>query len=482
MDIWAATLLESDPNNPQHKIPLFRNAKHLYDVIDNTPLAGTKWSKLSIKYSDFKEYFDYVPYQEFQVDNAKRQYQDFMFGDWAWLHADKIAEESPTTHRSMFVPVILGSDKTTMSVATGNNEYYSLYMSIGNVHNTVRRGHQDAVVVIGFLTIPKTDYEEQVLLACIVRRWCARCTATCGTLDSDPDTINRCRRLTETLFQNALLDQMWNEFGMVGDLVPFTNDFPRADIHQLIAPDLLHQLIKGTFKDHLVDWVEKFILLTSGLTRQAEHIMDDIDRHIAAIASFTGLCRFPQGRGFKQWTGNNSKALMKNVITDSALSSISDAIEHFHCYREVFKRTGIVSTFLLSCQHSVKHYPELVQLFGTPNGLCSSITENKHITAVKKPYRRLNKHKALGQILVTNQQLNKLSAAQTNFASRGMLNGMCLSSALNLIASITANNEDGEADHGTTIPAADVELSRHRHTFILLIICNNLNMLGLCMH
>lgn len=30
-------------------------------------------------------------------------------------------------------------------------------MSIGNIHNTVRRGHQDAVVVIGFLAIPKSE-------------------------------------------------------------------------------------------------------------------------------------------------------------------------------------------------------------------------------------------------------------------------------------------------------------------------------------
>lgn len=123
----------------------------------------------------------------------------------------------------------------------------------------------------------------------------------------------------------------------------------------------------------------------------------------------------------------------RNVITDSALSSISDATQRFYRYREVFKRTGVVSTFSLPRQHSIKHYHELIQLFGAPNGLCSSITENKHITAVKKPYRRSNKHKALGQILVTNQRLDKLSAARTNFSSRGMLNGTCLSSALNLI-------------------------------------------------
>ena len=32
---------------------------------------------------------------------------------------------------------------------------------------------------------------------------------------------------------------------------------------------------------------------------------------IAIVAPFSGLRRFPQGRGFKQWTGDDSKALMK---------------------------------------------------------------------------------------------------------------------------------------------------------------------------
>jgi hypothetical protein len=40
---------------------------------------------------------------------------------------------------------------------------------------------------------------------------------------------------------------------------PFTHSFPRADIHKLLTPDLLHQLIKGTFKDHLVTWVQEYL-------------------------------------------------------------------------------------------------------------------------------------------------------------------------------------------------------------------------------
>ena len=42
-------------------------------------------------------------------------------------------------------------------------------------------------------------------------------------------------------------------------LQPFTVGFPRANIHELLAPDLLRQVIKGSFKDHLVTWVEDYI-------------------------------------------------------------------------------------------------------------------------------------------------------------------------------------------------------------------------------
>jgi len=62
----------------------------------------------------------------------------------------------------MFVPIILGSDKTTVSVATGQNEYYPLYLSVGNIQNHMRRAHKNALVVIGFFPIPKG--EDSVLL------------------------------------------------------------------------------------------------------------------------------------------------------------------------------------------------------------------------------------------------------------------------------------------------------------------------------
>jgi hypothetical protein len=65
--------------------------------------------------------------------------------------------KDPETVGSMLVPIILGSDKTTVSVATGNNEYYPLYLSIGNIHNNVRRAHRNGLVLLAFLAIPKSD-------------------------------------------------------------------------------------------------------------------------------------------------------------------------------------------------------------------------------------------------------------------------------------------------------------------------------------
>jgi len=57
---------------------------------------------------------------------------------------------------------------------------------------------------------------------------------------------------------------------------PFTNDFLRADIHEMLSPDILHQLIKGGFKDHLVDWVERYLNRIHGKAK-AEKILDEID-------------------------------------------------------------------------------------------------------------------------------------------------------------------------------------------------------------
>ena len=67
-----------------------------------------------------------------------------------------IIAQDPDCLGSMFVLIILGSDKTMVSVATGQNDYYPLYLSIGNIRNNVCRAHRNSVVLIRFLAMPKS--------------------------------------------------------------------------------------------------------------------------------------------------------------------------------------------------------------------------------------------------------------------------------------------------------------------------------------
>ncbi|KAL1753654.1 hypothetical protein FB107DRAFT_217331 [Schizophyllum commune] len=546
LDHWTATLLPHGQRAP------WKDEKELYATIDAIQSGSSPWTCVKMRYTgerpsgvpprwmtqeyelytrdsrtllhqqlsseQFKDSLTPTPYRQF--DSAgNRVLSNFMSGDWAWDQADEIAKD-PATHGSMFVGVIGGSDKTTVSVATGHQEYHPVYMSPGCITNTARRGHGSGVLPVAMLPIPKAnkrqrrsvkyqrfcrqlyhaclarvfrplkagmtapevvlcadghyrrvvyglgpyiaDYPEQVWLAGIVQGWCPKC----GAMPHDLDGTNARRRTHEkTDFLISVFDPgtLWSDFGVRDDVVPFTHEFPRADIHELLSPDLLHQVIKGTFKDHLVTWVYEYLVLVHGETR-AKEIMDDIDRRISAVPSFPGLRRFPEGRDFAQWTGDDSKALMKvflaaiaghvpadmcrafssfldfcyiarrNAITAPMLVELQAALDRFHRFRQVFIDVGIREDISLPRQHSLKHYARSIRLFGSPNGLCSSITESKHIKAVKEPWRRSSHYNALSQMLVANVRLDKVNAARLSFQERGMMHGTTSSYTSSVLA------------------------------------------------
>ncbi|KAI6043361.1 hypothetical protein EDC04DRAFT_2562900, partial [Pisolithus marmoratus] len=550
LDIWAMSLIGLGGQ------PLFTNHTDLYCIIDSTHVGHVKWDSFAIWYTgeeqcgepapwmsdsyevwyhdpcevihnilrspEFADKLDYVPYQEYDASNNERCWQDFMLGDWAWEQADKILSDDSTVTGATLVPVILSSDKMTMSVATGQTDYYPLYLSIGNMCNTLHHAHHDAVVLIGFLAMPKmtrehastlafhkfkrqlfhslltcilhslhhtmkvpetvlfgdnyywhviyalaayiADYEEQVLLSCIVCNWCPKCLGHHDNLDED--MLRCCCKHCNVVIEEFELGLLWDSYGIIGDIVLFTNDFLHADIHQMLTPDILHQLIKGGFKDHLVDLVEWYLVHVHGKA-EAEKILNDIDQQIVAVAPFTGLWHFPQGQHFKQWTGDDSKGLMKvyiaaieghipkdvvctfhvflefcyliwwNVITEQVLTEIDDVLSRFHLFCEVFWNTGVIKTFSPPQQHVMKHYHYLICQFGALNGLCSSITELKHIKAVKCLYWHTNHLQALGQIFLINQRLDKLTAAHADFKRHGMLNGSFLSQAFQALGTCT---------------------------------------------
>jgi hypothetical protein len=123
-----------------------------------------------------------------------------------------------------------------------------------------------------------------------------------------------------------------------------------------------------------------------------------------------------------------------NIITESTLVELQDVLNQFHLYWTIFEELGICPDgFVLSRQHSLPHYFGLIWAFGAPNGPCSSITESKHIKAIKEPWQCSNHYKALGQMLLTNQHIDKLAAAHIDFSAHGMLKGTCLSDELKLL-------------------------------------------------
>jgi hypothetical protein len=124
----------------------------------------------------FKDRFNVAPYRQVN-NNGVRTWSNLMSADWAWKQAvcdvdseymgaiiilmtcgqDIIAGDE-STHGSMFVPVVAGSDKTTVSVATGHQEFHPVYMSPGNLTNVARRAHGNALLPVAFLPIPKSKF------------------------------------------------------------------------------------------------------------------------------------------------------------------------------------------------------------------------------------------------------------------------------------------------------------------------------------
>ncbi|TEB36772.1 hypothetical protein FA13DRAFT_1893563 [Coprinellus micaceus] len=498
LDLWLAAKLDALKSDKCEPLP-WANAEGVYATIDQIqegvapfhtvyfqykgPLLTHPPAWMTTKFElcvrDARQVLP--PYQQYDSKN-ERVFSNLMSGNWPWREATKIHSNDPSTDGAMLVPVVSGLNKTTVSVATGSQEYHPFYISLGNLSNAACRGHVDSVIPVAFLPIPKetekrkdyqrfarqlyheciayifsplragmttpeivqcpdghlrravysigpviADYPEQVWLSGIVQGWCPKCLACPENLD-DPSARRRTHEKTDFAINTYSPTEIWERFRIRDDVVPFTHHFPQADIHELMAPDLLHQLIKGTFKDHIVTWVNEYIHANHPEARALE-IIQDIDRRISGVPTFPGLRRFKDGRDFNQWTGDDSKALMKvyiaaiaeyvpermvqclavfmnicyilrrNAISASALTEATAEREKFHELRSVFVEEGSRQHTSLPRQHALSHFIPAVQNFGSPNGLCSSITESRHITAVKEPWRQSNRFNALPQML-----------------------------------------------------------------------------------
>lgn len=136
----------------------------------------------------------------------------------------------------------------------------------------------------------------------------------------------------------------------------------------------------------------------------------------------------------------------RSVHSDKTIAQLDAALKSYHELRMVFQHEGIRPEGFdsLPRQHSLFHYPSHIRNFGAPNGLCSSITEAMHIRAVKEPWRRSSRFKALSQMLLTIQRLDKLKASRVDFTARGMLAGSCLTTTVRSLEAAHEHAAEGD--------------------------------------
>ena len=130
-------------------------------------------------------------------------------------------------------------------------------------------------------------------------------------------------------------------------------------------------------------------------------------RMIVAIREFLDFCYLIQ----------------REVIDEDSLCEIDGCLKRYHIYQESFRAAGVLGKrgFSKPRQHSLVHYRWLIQQFGAPSGLSTSITESKHKESVKDVWKRSNRNEAIYQMMKMVQRNDKMKAQRTLFEHAGML-------------------------------------------------------------
>ncbi|KAF7363212.1 hypothetical protein MVEN_00674000 [Mycena venus] len=381
-------------------------------------------------------------------------------------------------------PLILSSDKTMLSNFRGDNSAWPVYLTIGNIGKETRRQvSSHATVLIGYLPIPKfecfdkntrslakyrlfhqcmtvimqsiieagksgvpmvcadsmtrlvwpifaayvADYPEQCLISCCKENRCPICRVKPNERGDHQE--HELRDVRETLYlmqrqQKGEKDSAFEDDGIRAVYPPFWANLPHSDIFQSFTPDLLHQLHKGVFKDHLVSWCTEIIGKL------------EIDKRFREMPDHHGVRHFKNGiTSVSQWTGTEHKEMEKVFLgliaagahpqmvaavrglidfayfasleshTSITLAGMRDALDTFHTNKQIFiELKGRSNHFNIPKIHSLDHYERLIRLFGSADGFNTESPERLHIDYAKNAYRASNKKDYIDQMTLWLQR------------------------------------------------------------------------------
>jgi Plavaka transposase len=270
------------------------------------------------------------------------------------------------------------------------------------------------------------DFPEQCLVACCMENRCPRCTVNPrdrgNPMASQPrDKIETLELLTK--HQQGRDPPQFEKNGLRAVYKPFWADLPHSDIFQSFTPDILHQLHKGVFKDHLVQWCTRIM---------GEK---EIDNRFKAMNGYPGLRHFKKGiSSVTQWTGTEHKEMEKLMLgitvggvpsrfipvvrslldfiylsqlqyhTSKTLKSMETCLKTFHDQKNIILELEIREHFNIPKLHALLHYIECICSLGSADGYNSESPERLHIDFAKEAYRASNKRDYLEQMAVWLQR------------------------------------------------------------------------------